>query len=259
MSREGLRRSGRITSRTDWAKKRKTSDSDSDSFSALPRIKSSIDHCDESSRFEFDIKVGFEVGGLSGSRQEPQASDLGQDTSVDGWLHKRDVMEKVAAKERAMLEDAEKRTRDKKHTSFPVNYSTMKYSIEGINSHLTALQFATVGWMLKQENSPKWRGGLIAHDMGIGKTLIVLACTLINKFSPKTKGPPLSKGINEVRCATLIVVPNQSAAEIWISEVKKHFPETSELQDIIQFKMSESKTYNGELRGAEDLQRYTIV
>ncbi|KAK8106464.1 hypothetical protein PG999_009823 [Apiospora kogelbergensis] len=83
----------------------------------------------------------------------------------------------------------------------------------GLQSRLRNHQLLRVHWMLEKEFGPD-KGGILADEIGLGKTIQTLACMVHNKPSNADPKP------------TLIVVPAASVAQ-WISEIKKHIsPDT---------------------------------
>ncbi|KAI0555313.1 P-loop containing nucleoside triphosphate hydrolase protein, partial [Xylaria curta] len=58
------------------------------------------------------------------------------------------------------------------------------------------------------------RGGILADDMGIGKTVQTIACMLAH--------PPSIKAKLALKAATLIVVPNQGLVKQWTEELARH-------------------------------------
>ncbi|KAJ3579053.1 hypothetical protein NPX13_g1515 [Xylaria arbuscula] len=87
--------------------------------------------------------------------------------------------------------------------------------IEGMATSIRDYQTVGVAFMLRHERSMnKCRGGILADDMGIGKTIQSLACTIVN---PRTK-----KAMSDSRGATLIIVPNQGLKDQWAAEMRRH-------------------------------------
>ncbi|KAG5929122.1 hypothetical protein E4U42_007026 [Claviceps africana] len=81
------------------------------------------------------------------------------------------------------------------------------------NHQLTATQ-----WMMERElvkSGPD--GGILADEMGMGKTLMSLACVVGN--------PPEEAYIKKFGRTTLIIVPNMAVAEQWREEAGKHLKE----------------------------------
>lgn len=89
-----------------------------------------------------------------------------------------------------------------------------KYLLHGMRSPLHNYQLEAVCWMLQRERSKSLpHGGILADDMGTGKTITTLA--LIWKHQPPHKAE------NKV---TLILVQNASIMAHWMDQIKKHCP-----------------------------------
>ena len=92
------------------------------------------------------------------------------------------------------------------------------YILRGIRTPLKPIQFASLGWMIGREApNVAGRGGILAHDMGMGKTLMVLALMMIQRTGP-------DKG-KQNDCSTLVVVPNAAIINHWQEECMKHAPD----------------------------------
>jgi SNF2 family DNA or RNA helicase len=90
-----------------------------------------------------------------------------------------------------------------------------KWRLKGMNTFFKDYQLTAASWMMKREcgrTSPY--GGIIADDMGMGKTFVALSCIGGN--------PPDKEDIKKFSKATLVLVPNMSTAHQWESEVTKH-------------------------------------
>lgn len=89
------------------------------------------------------------------------------------------------------------------------------WRLKGMNTCFKNYQLTAASWMMKREcgrMSPY--GGIIADGMGMGKTFVALSCIQGN--------PPDKADIKEFSKATLVLVPNTSTANQWVSEVEKH-------------------------------------
>jgi SNF2 family DNA or RNA helicase len=105
-----------------------------------------------------------------------------------------------------------------------------EFSIPNINTALKPLQLASAGWMIARERSTAkgiGHGGIVAHEMGLGKTLIAIACIVGNHTNAN------NTLINEARDAkagrrdmrhTLIICPNEATVRQWRGEMDKHSP-----------------------------------
>ncbi|PHH59621.1 hypothetical protein CDD81_2806 [Ophiocordyceps australis] len=80
---------------------------------------------------------------------------------------------------------------------------------------LKGFQITASAWMVKRECYPeKPQGGILADAMGMGKTMMSMACIVGN--------PPDKEDIKNFCRTTLVIVPNQSTALQWKSEVQEH-------------------------------------
>ncbi|KAI0817392.1 SNF2 family N-terminal domain-containing protein [Xylaria sp. FL0064] len=87
--------------------------------------------------------------------------------------------------------------------------------IKGMSSTIRDYQAVGAAFMVRLERSRKdCRGGIIADDMGIGKTVQGIACMMVNF--------PSKKAMSEHRGTTLIIVPNQGLVKQWAEELSRH-------------------------------------
>ncbi|KAI1281111.1 P-loop containing nucleoside triphosphate hydrolase protein [Xylaria sp. FL0933] len=87
--------------------------------------------------------------------------------------------------------------------------------IRGMSSTIRDFQTVGAAFMVRQERSRnECRGGIIADDMGIGKTVQAIACMQAN--------PPSKKALRDGQSANLIVVPNQGIGTQWGHELERH-------------------------------------
>ncbi|KAI0972596.1 P-loop containing nucleoside triphosphate hydrolase protein [Xylaria arbuscula] len=87
--------------------------------------------------------------------------------------------------------------------------------IEGMSTTIRDYQTVGVAFMVRQERSRNdCPGGIIADDMGIGKTVQSIGCMLAN--------PPSMKAMRAKRSTTLIVVPNRGLGSQWGGELGLH-------------------------------------
>ncbi|KAH8920079.1 hypothetical protein BT69DRAFT_444286 [Atractiella rhizophila] len=101
----------------------------------------------------------------------------------------------------------------------------------GLNN-VTLLPFQVEGlsWMMKQEKGP-WKGGMLADEMGMGKTLQSIALILSDRDNDaevndaedeegeKKKGKKKGKGRMKDKKLTLVIAP--TVALMWKSEIEK--------------------------------------
>ncbi|KAK2594757.1 hypothetical protein QQS21_007504 [Conoideocrella luteorostrata] len=89
-----------------------------------------------------------------------------------------------------------------------------KWKLKGMKSALSHYQITAVAWMVKRELSrSRPFGGLLADAMGMGKTVMSLACVVGNPALLEDDSSPKS---------TLIIVPNAMVAKQWMTEADKH-------------------------------------
>jgi len=86
---------------------------------------------------------------------------------------------------------------------------------------LYGYQITAVAWMLDREcGQVAPPGGLLADVMGLGKTVMTLACMATNLPSKEDR--------KEFWRTTLVVVPNQATAMQWKNEVERHVKPSSQ-------------------------------
>ncbi|ETR98668.1 hypothetical protein M419DRAFT_11701 [Trichoderma reesei RUT C-30] len=89
------------------------------------------------------------------------------------------------------------------------------WKLKGMNTCLQNYQLTAVSWMVKRELArAKPYGGLLGDSMGMGKTVMSLACIVGNQADPEHR--------REYCNATLVVVRNKSDGQQWEREVHKH-------------------------------------
>lgn len=90
-----------------------------------------------------------------------------------------------------------------------------RWLLDGLESGLYNHQLTAAAWMVKRECARAGPlGGLIADEMGMGKTLTSLACVVGN--------PPDNADLNIYVNCTLVIVPNVDIADQWYSEIQQH-------------------------------------
>ncbi|KAL6697301.1 SNF2 family N-terminal domain-containing protein [Trichoderma pleuroticola] len=89
------------------------------------------------------------------------------------------------------------------------------WKLKGMATAMRNHQLTAVAWMMKRELArSEPHGGILADAMGMGKTVMSLACMVGN--------PPDDKDCEKFCNATLVVVPNKTIAQQWESETRKH-------------------------------------
>lgn len=89
------------------------------------------------------------------------------------------------------------------------------YRVKGMPTTIRDYQVVGAAFMLRQERAKKdCLGGIIADNMGIGKTVQSIACMLAH--------PPTTRARKDGLGATLIIVPNQGLAKQWTEELWTH-------------------------------------
>ncbi|KAI1339479.1 P-loop containing nucleoside triphosphate hydrolase protein [Xylariaceae sp. FL0016] len=99
-----------------------------------------------------------------------------------------------------------------------------KWRVKGLKTSLYDYQVVGSAWLLNREKSatdPK--GGILADDMGMGKTIQILTCMILN---PPTKAIQKTGGK-----ATLIVVPSEVHIGQWKQQVRQHVEMDDESSD----------------------------
>ena len=76
----------------------------------------------------------------------------------------------------------------------------------------------SLAWMSSQENETKFKGGILADEMGMGKTIQTIACMMKNRATGPDIGLP-SKG--QRTKSTLIICP-QVAMVQWRGEIERY-------------------------------------
>ncbi|KND87205.1 putative ATP-dependent helicase [Tolypocladium ophioglossoides CBS 100239] len=89
------------------------------------------------------------------------------------------------------------------------------WRLKRMNTALKPHQITASAWMIKRElGRAAPYGGVLADVMGLGKTVMSLACI--------TGNPPQKDDVKDFSRATLVVVPNKTIALQWKEEVQKH-------------------------------------
>jgi SNF2 family DNA or RNA helicase len=139
-----------------------------------------------------------------------------------------DTLDRVLERLRRPLENAnaevdnEKVERDIKSLTEALNIFGAKaqktdelYLIQKMKTPIYNFQLVGAGFMVRHERSRSGPvGGIIADDMGMGKTIQAIACMVTQ--------PPSKKEVSQLKRATLVVVPNDGIMRQWIGELEKH-------------------------------------
>ncbi|EHK45980.1 hypothetical protein TRIATDRAFT_162130, partial [Trichoderma atroviride IMI 206040] len=100
------------------------------------------------------------------------------------------------------------------------------WRLKGMKTAMRCHQITAVAWMIKRELARMQPfGGLLADAMGMGKTIMSLACILGN--------PPDDEHIAKYCKATLVVVPSKAVAQQWEAEARRHYNEPHSLRAFI--------------------------
>jgi SNF2 family DNA or RNA helicase len=87
------------------------------------------------------------------------------------------------------------------------------WKLKGMETAMRCHQITAVAWMVKRELARMEPfGGILADAMGMGKTIMSLACIIGN--------PPDDEHINKFCKATLVVVPSKTIALQWEEEAR---------------------------------------
>lgn len=87
------------------------------------------------------------------------------------------------------------------------------WKLKGMATAMRSHQITAVAWMMKRELArSEPHGGILADAMGMGKTIMSLACMIGN--------PPDDNDCEKFCNATLVVVPNKTIAQQWESETR---------------------------------------
>ncbi|KAL6826448.1 SNF2 family N-terminal domain-containing protein [Trichoderma camerunense] len=93
-----------------------------------------------------------------------------------------------------------------------------QWKLKGMKTPMKNHQLTAVAWMVKRELAlMEPYGGILADDMGMGKTIMSLACIMGNQ--------PDAKLLKEFCNATLVIVQNKTAALQWEGEASRHWEE----------------------------------
>ncbi|KAF4778400.1 SNF2 family domain-containing protein [Colletotrichum scovillei] len=122
-----------------------------------------------------------------------------------------------------------------------------RYGLKGMaeTTKLLEPQIGPIAWMVKRENglAPPY-GGVLADDMGMGKTVVCLA-GIVGNPPPETPSDGFSG-------ATLVILPGDTTVRQWQQELSRHV-ECISLKEAYYYKRNNHATSGG------DISRYKIV
>lgn len=149
----------------------------------------------------------------------------------------------IAKTDRKFLDDAIKNFTG--HASVkPANDGN--WSVKGMKATLQNHQVLGVAFMRQRENGSEPRGGILADQMGLGKTITMLA-NIIN-----------GKSLEKKNCRTTLIVASGALVTQWAKEIDDKVYTTKENRHGI----GRVKEYNSKMRGnqvVEELQDCDIV
>ncbi|KAI4141940.1 MAG: hypothetical protein LQ341_003369 [Variospora aurantia] len=132
-------------------------------------------------------------------------------------------------------------------------------TVEGLNVKLLPHQVVGVEWMKDKEARVKKKmgvlpkGGILADDMGMGKTIQSISLMLQNPRPPKSSSsePDKKTLANIVDKGTLVVAP-LALIKQWEAEIKNRVAETHKLRVCVHHGPQRTKRF-------EDLRKYDVV
>eukprot|EP01117_Protostelium_nocturnum_P019089 TRINITY_DN8173_c0_g1_i1.p1 TRINITY_DN8173_c0_g1~~TRINITY_DN8173_c0_g1_i1.p1 ORF type:complete len:801 (+),score=290.78 TRINITY_DN8173_c0_g1_i1:82-2484(+) len=169
-----------------------------------------------------------------GEEEEEREEDAMEEKSEkkNGGKKKKKESEKEK-RQRRRREEEEKRMKDKEYASIPEEelvpfYWELKKGDQPKeikeDIQMLGFQLESLSWMSQQEEAERWRGGILADDMGMGKTLQAIAM-ILNRRSEEQKG--LSEEEIKDRIWTTLVVTPVVAIQQWKNEILKYTKEGS--------------------------------
>ncbi|KAI6784794.1 P-loop containing nucleoside triphosphate hydrolase protein [Emericellopsis cladophorae] len=96
---------------------------------------------------------------------------------------------------------------------------------KSMKAGLMSYQVPVTAWMNRREVLGQPHGGLVADEMGMGKTIVTLFCMSTN--------PPEGEDLENYRKATLVVVPNLTVAGEWLDKTNQHCSEKNAMTATI--------------------------
>lgn len=164
--------------------------------------------------------------GGSASQALTSTGDPAYSAKIEKYMDNRpSVEEEVMKAERAMIDNAHERCGEKADSAFRQDGL---YGIRGVTTPLTPIQFATLGWMIKREAIKSSKGGIVAHTMGLGKTLMALSLMVINSTGLQRR--------KAADCSTLVVAPNDAILTHWQEECVKHASGVLKAESMARYK-----------------------
>ncbi|KAG9252641.1 SNF2 family N-terminal domain-containing protein [Emericellopsis atlantica] len=96
---------------------------------------------------------------------------------------------------------------------------------KSMKAGLMSYQVPVTAWMNRREVLGQPHGGLVADEMGMGKTIVTLFCMSTN--------PPEGDDLKNFRKATLVVVPNLTVAGEWLNKTHQHCIEKNAMTAVV--------------------------
>ncbi|KAI0204928.1 P-loop containing nucleoside triphosphate hydrolase protein [Astrocystis sublimbata] len=159
----------------------------------------------------------------------PEASKIEASTKHDQF---KKIMDALPGAVNKKIARADKTILEKATRSFGFGKCLAKdgdWLVDGMKTPLHAHQLIGASWMLGREfckNGPK--GGILADEMGMGKTLETLACIVSNR--------PTDEDVKRFGKTTLIVAPAAAIFQ-WEEEIKKHV-KRKYIEEVLHYKQS---------------------
>lgn len=150
-----------------------------------------------------------------GGPPAPAMPEIDAHTHQKQFALLRDSIPKGADTRRTKTQHRDLREAAKLFGYKKVKATSGNWLLQGMKTPLYGYQLTAAAWMLKREcDRAQPFGGMIADEMGIGKTITSLACVVGN--------PPEAEDLKTYTKGTLVIVPIVSIANQWREEVKKH-------------------------------------
>lgn len=164
-------------------------------------------------------KVVIKLKGNKSSGQDMVQSMLGKGAVSENISTSDKEQEKALKADKTSLTHAMKLFGDKAQSADKeTSENNEMFHVKGMITTLRDYQLVGAAFMLRQERAKmEPHGGIIADEMGVGKTVQAIACILAH--------PPPAKEVAEGRGCTLIVMPSKPLIQQWIGEFNKHIDE----------------------------------